>query len=34
MNRIKIFISSVQSEFSAEREMLAFYLRSDIGMAI
>lgn len=29
MNRIKIFISSVQSEFATERELLAFYLRND-----
>ena len=30
MNRIKIFISSVQSEFSVERKMLAHYLRTDV----
>ena len=29
MKRIKIFISSVQSEFAAEREMLCSYIRSD-----
>ena len=30
MNRIKIFISSVQREFSVERKMLAHYLRTDV----
>ena len=30
MNRIKIFISSVQSEFAAERAMLADYIRADV----
>lgn len=29
MKRIKVFISSVQSEFAAEREMLCSYIRSD-----
>ena len=30
MKRIKIFISSVQSEFSNEREMLCNYIRTDV----
>ena len=30
MNRIKIFISSVQSEFANERAMLAEYIRTDV----
>ena len=29
MKRIKIFISSVQSEFSEERAMLSQYIRTD-----
>lgn len=29
MNRIRIFISSVQSEFVQEREALRYYLRDD-----
>lgn len=30
MRRIKIFISSVQSEFSKERAMLCHYIRTDV----
>lgn len=30
MNRIKIFISSVQSEFAEERAMLCHYIRTDV----
>ena len=30
MRRIKIFISSVQSEFSKERAMLCHYIRADV----
>ena len=30
MDKIKVFISSVQSEFSSERKALVAYLRSDV----
>ena len=30
MKRIKIFISSVQSEFAEERAMLCHYIRTDV----
>lgn len=30
MNRLKIFISSVQSEFAEERAMLSHYIRTDV----
>ena len=30
MKRIRVFISSVQSEFSEERAMLSHYIRTDV----
>ena len=34
MKRIKIFISSVQSEFAEERAMLCHYIRTDVLLGI